>query len=205
MSFAAQLGWVAAGAAAVLTVGCGADKGASVEPRGSLTERLSGGSALVFSQDANGNWKAPQGGKRSEFESGERDNAMFKGEFAGKEYAGTGNAIQKRAWWGGKEEVAKREFVGAGNDAPSALVRSAAWQGQENTSLGVKAREANSRFATGAFATKAAREVSSERLAHPVDAQSETRRRVYAEPEIISWEEQRRMSLGETKRLLGGN
>jgi hypothetical protein len=178
-----------------------------VEPRGSLTERLSGGSPFVFSQDAAGNWKAPQNSKRSEFESGERDNGMFKGRFAGKQFAGAGatNEMAKRAWWGGKQDVAKRGFAGAGADAASRMVKTADWQGQENASLEVKARETDGRFATGGFATKAAREGAAERLGHPVDAQTETRRRVYTEPEIMSWEEQRRMSLGETKRLLGGN
>lgn len=202
MSFGTQLGWLAAAVAAFLT-GCAGDKAASGEKRGSLTERLSGGSPFVFSQDAEGNWKAPQSGKRSEFESGDRNNPMFKGDFAGKQYAGSRGEVQKRAWWGTQGEVAKPAF--ATPDAASRLGKTARWQGQENTGLTGKARESNNRFATEGFATTAAREVNSERLAHPADAQTETRRRVYPEPEIMSWEEQRRMSVGETKRLLGGN
>jgi|GEM_PF-413090 len=204
MSFDTQLGWLAAAAALFLTTSCASNKGgAPGETRGSLTERLSGGTPFVFSQDAEGNWKAPQSGKRSEFESGERDNSMFKGDFAGKQYAGTEGEVQKRAWWGTKQDVAKPEFSGA--DDASRLIKTSRWQGQENSSLNVKARESNNRFATSGYATKAAREVRSERLGRPIDAQTETRRRVYAQPDIISWEEQRSMSLGETKRLLGGN
>jgi hypothetical protein len=203
MSFDTQLGWLAAGAALFLTTSCASEQGAPSEARGSLTERLSGGSPFVFSQDAEGNWKAPQSGKRSEFESGERDNSMFKGEYAGKQYAGTEGEVQKRAWWGTKQDVAKPEFSGA--DEASGLVKASGWQGQENSSLEVRARESSNRFATNGYATKAAREVNSERLGRPIDAQTEARRRNYPQPDIISWEEQRSMSLGETKRLLGGN
>jgi hypothetical protein len=187
-------------AVGLLVVSCaGGKSGSSTPERASLSQRLSAGSPFSYSQDENGTWVPPQAEKRSSFESRDRDNAMFKGGVEGKAYSGV-KELDRRSWWGGKE-VAKDGY--AGDTDANGLIKESSWQGQGNRAGGEVAAEAGSGFATGGYATKAAREASSKRLGRLVDVETAERRAVFKEPEVTDWQEQRRMSVGETKRLLG--
>ncbi len=195
------ISWLTTAGMGLLALGCAGDKQAPAAGRASMAERFGGGSPMVFSQDEQGGWQPPQADKRSTFEIGDRDNPMFKGQVDRKSFHTT-KEVERRAW-SGAPQVAKPAFAGtpeAGN-----LVKRSPWDGRQDAAATATAREAGNRFATGRFATGTAREAQARRLDHPLDALTEERRDVYQEPEVRNWQQQRGISLGDTKSMLGGN
>jgi len=156
-----------------------------------------------FTQDAEGNWK-PLVNRRSSFES-KGDSAYFKGAFKGdKEYKGSKTSdYGKKSWWGNKD-YALKEYSGK-TDA-SRFQKDSKYGGQtsnlgeKNSTFGDKsAREGGK----GGYATKDAHEADGKILDHPSDAATDARRRVFTPPAVIDWSEQRKLSVQETKGILG--
>lgn len=181
----------------LLAASCASDKDnspPSAEPHKTLSERLSESNG--YKQDANGNWE-PRNDKRSSFES-QGESPYFKGEYGKKEAYQTGS-YAKKSWWGNKE-YGRQSF--AGETDGSRFWKSSRLDGKGARESG-NAADVAGPYQTGGYATSAAREASEGGLAKPSDAETDARRRVFQQPEIIDWREQRSLSVEQSKGILG--
>ena len=148
-----------------------------------------------YSQDTEGNWIA-QGGKRSSFES-QGASPFFQGEYRKNAYK-TGE-YAKKSWWGNKD-YGRRVYDG--NTDGSRFMKPSALDGQG-------AREANTaadlpdNYQTKNFATNEAKEANKQNVSKTSDAETDSRRRVFQQPDIIDWREQRSLSVEQSKGILG--
>ncbi len=148
-----------------------------------------------YTQDSEGNWKA-EGNKRSSFES-QGASPYFQGDYRKKTYK-TGE-YAKKSWWGNKD-YGRKSYEG--NTDGSRFMTPSSLDGQS-------AREANTAadlpgsYKTKNFATNEAKEAGKRNVSKPNDAETDSRRRVFQQPDIIDWREQRSLSLEQSKGLLG--
>jgi hypothetical protein len=169
------------------------DKSRPAESRKTLSQRLSESNGYV--QDADGNW-VPQNDKRSSFES-QGKSAYFQGDYAKKQFQTTD--YSKKSWWGNKDyKPAKYE----GNTDGSRFQTASRHDGQGARETGQSAGFSNT-YRTGRYGTGAARESAVSNLAKPSDAVTDRRREVFQAPEIIDYQEQRSLSLEQSKGILG--
>lgn len=180
----------------LLAVSCASDKAAEKPaPHKTMSQRLSEDNG--YAQDASGNWKA-RSDKRSQFESVGQDPNFHKDGVKKTEYK-TGD-YAKKSWWGNKE-YGRKEY--SGNTDGSRFAKSSALDGR--TARETKAtNDFKSDYKTGAYTTGDAREASTKAISKPSNDAIENRRKVFAEPEIIDWQEQRNLSMEQSKSILGG-
>jgi len=178
-----------------LAASCASDKGSSSapEPVKPLSQRLSESNG--YKQDANGNW-VPKTDKRSSFES-QGESPYFKGEYGKKDYQ-TGD-YSKKSWWGNKD-YGRKSYDG--DTDGSSFQKSSRMQGQGAREAGGSA-DIPDAYQTGGYATSDAREAGRDGLAKPSDAETDIRRRVFKQPAIIDWREQRSLTLEQSKGILG--
>lgn len=158
-----------------------------------LSERMNESNG--YKQDANGNWK-PQINRRSEFESKGQDPNFTK-DFKKQEYK-TGDYATK-SWWGNKD-YEKKSY--AGNTDGSRFDKPSALQGKD-------ARETDSTakipapYKTGKYATGSAHEADTAQIKKTSNAITDNRQKVFKQPEIVDWKQQRSLSLDQSKGILG--
>jgi hypothetical protein len=105
----------------------------------------------------------------------------------------------KKSWWGNKDyKPAKYE----GNTDGSRFQTASRHDGQGARETGQSAGFSNT-YRTGRYGTGAARESAVSNLAKPSDAVTDRRREVFQAPEIIDYQEQRSLSLEQSKGILG--
>lgn len=181
----------------LLLASCASDstpeKSATAPARKSLSERMNEKNG--YKQDANGNWVA-QSNRRSPYESkGETYDA--KKDFKKQAYK-TGD-YAKKSWWGNKE-YDRQSYTG--NTDGSRFQKSSAMQGKG-------AREANTNvnipdnYQTDDYATSAARETKSKQIAKTSNALIDNRQKVFQQPEIIDWRQQRTMTMDQSRGIMG--
>jgi hypothetical protein len=148
-----------------------------------------------FKQDQSGNW-VPRSDKRSSFEN-VGTSPYFKGNEKKKEFKA--GEYQKKSWWGSRSFDMQAY---QGNTDGSRFQKTASQQGataMENRN----AAGLTGDYATGSYATGAARETRAGAVSRVADAETDARRRVYQAPEVIHWREQRPITREQTKSLLG--
>jgi len=181
----------------LLAVSCSSDSNSSSGnpslAQKSLAQRLDENNG--YKQDSEGNW-SPQSGKRSSFETN-RESAYFKGDYAKKQYK-TGD-YAKKSWWGDTKYESKR-YEGATDGSRFQTTSKFQQQGAREAKT---AADIPDNYKTGTYTTATAREAGSKRLGKTSDAETDVRRRVFPQPDIFDWREQRSMSLSETKGILG--
>jgi len=148
-----------------------------------------------YSQDSEGNWKA-SGNKRSSFES-IGATPYFKGDYQKDTYK-TGE-YAKKSWWGNKD-YGRKSYDG--NTDGSRFMTSSALDGKNAGEAGTAAKIPGN-YQTNDFATNDAREAGTRNVSKPSDAETDVRRRVFKQPDIIDWREQRQLSVEQSKGLLG--
>lgn len=182
----------------LLLASCGTDDknkstASTPAPRKGLMARMNEENG--YKQDAEGNW-VPRSDKRSPFESQGESN-FAKKDFKKQEYKAGDYA--KKSWWGNKEYDRKAY---AGNTDGSRFQKDSGLDGKG-------AREASTtldtpdNYKTGEYATTTAREAGSKPISKSSNDMIENRRNDYEQPEIIDWREQRSMSMGQSKGILG--
>ncbi len=133
-----------------------------------------------------------------------------RSRFEGRQVDGYGKAIakkrfdtherSKRPWWG-KKDYGRKSWTG-NKEAADAGRKS--WFGSRRAKEGGKmARAAGKSYETGPYGTGAASEAGTKRLGHGEDALTKNRRETSPDPRIIGWEEQRKMSMEQTRGILG--
>jgi hypothetical protein len=180
----------------LLAASCASDSGKSTpapEPQKPLSQRLNESNG--YQQDANGSW-VPKVDKRSSFES-KGESPYFKGEYSGKTYKA--GEYAKKSWWGNKD-YGRQSYTG--NTDGSRFQTKSLLDGQSARETGSAAKTPGP-YKTGAYATSAAREAGKNNLAKPSDAETDSRRRVYPQPEITDWQQQRAITLDQSKGILG--
>lgn len=186
--------------AAILGSSCakdGQDTGAPVEsgPR-PLSERLNESNG--YTVDADGNW-VPRNNRRSSFES-QGASPYFKGgnSSQGKEYK-TGDYARK-SWWGSKEYGRQ---TWQGNTDGGRFAQKSRFDGKTAGETGTRSNSSDTRYQTSTHATGSARESTARRIDKPSDAETDIRRRVYPQPQIVDWREQRSLSVEQSRGILG--
>lgn len=148
-----------------------------------------------FKPDENGNF-LPQDNKRSSFET-KGQSPYFKGDYAKKAYkAGT---YEKKSWWGNKD-YGRQQY--AGNTDGSRFQKNSRFDGKGAQESG-SAADIPGPYQTDNYATGDAREAGKDRLTRPSNAEIENRREVFQQPMILDWQEQRKLSLDQSKGILG--
>ena len=134
---------------------------------------------------------------RSGFE-GRRSHVASTRDFKGEDYS-TKSYSKKR--WHGNTQYQSKSYDGNTNanhykTEPWFVQKQARNSGKESTAEG-KAYKVNS------YGKSAAREQGVPRLEYASDAETDVRRRVYKQPDIINWKDQQDLSVQDTNRLLG--
>lgn len=158
----------------------------------SFSQRLSENHGYTVNKD--GNW-VPRNNKRSSFEQA-GGSPYFQGELGKKEFSTT--QFGKKSWWG-NNELARPEFSSSADT--SNYQQSSRYQGQNaglDRSLVTPDKIQGSSYTTGT-----AHEEGGRRLSKPSDAETDVRRRLFIQPEIIDYKQQRDMSMKESKDMLG--
>jgi hypothetical protein len=158
-----------------------------------LSQRLSESGG--FKQDAEGNW-VPKSNKRSSFEL-QSKNPFFKGSIEKKEYK-TGD-YEKKSWWGKKEyKVEQYE----GNTDGSRFKTEARQNGKLFADADKKA-ETGDPYETNTLEYRSARESDAATIDKPENDYTESRKRRYVQPSVMDWEERRKLSLEQSRGILG--
>lgn len=186
--------------ACLLACSCASDKTDSSIPAEShkgLSQRLSESGG--YKVDSDGNWK-PRDNKRSSFESeGAANYSTNTTSRYGKKQAYQTGEFDKKNWWGNKD-YGRQSYQGSTDG--SRFKQASRLDGQGARESG-SAADVPDPYQTGTYTTSAAREKSTDNLAKPSDAETDARRRVYQQPEVIDWREQRGLSLEQSKGILG--
>jgi hypothetical protein len=138
-------------------------------------------------------------GEGKDFEGFKRDNPQFKGRWEGKEYQA--GELRKKSWWGDKDYVKK---VYGGNTDANGLRKDSRFNGRTAGEGAVAARDSGKAYDTGTFETGRAREDGSGQAISKIsDAETDERRRVFTDPDIIPWKEQNGVTIEEAKKSMG--
>jgi hypothetical protein len=137
-------------------------------------------------------------GRGKEVAEFSRDNPKLKGRWQGKEYKA--DSYGKKSWWGDKDYVKK---VYGGNTDGSSFKRDSRFHGSQAREGSITARDSGQNYQTGAYATNSAREDGMGKIARNSDAETDVRRRVFTDPDIVPWQQQNGVTLDDSKRMLG--
>lgn len=168
----------------------GAQASASVP---SFSERLSESGG--FKQDAEGSW-APTSNKRSSFEL-QRETPHFKGSIEKQAYQ-TGD-YQKKSWWG-KKTYEAGEYKG--DTDGSRFKKQAKHQGKVAPYGDEKVAKGDP-YKTHKLDYQSARESNAADIDKPRNDYAESRKRGYVPPSVIDWKEQRKLSVEQSRSILG--
>lgn len=176
---------------------------ASAEHHGErdINEWASSKGGSGYGQDSKGNWSPKDVGKRSQFEAKRDSSYSNKADtFFGNKAYKTGD-YKKTSFWGDKSYSGNTTYSGK---TDRGLYQTASRFGDAKArETGSQWAKGNESFETKGFTTQAAHEQNGKKLDRPSDAETDVRRRVYAQPEIHDWRSQRSLSVDQTKGLLG--
>lgn len=149
-------------------------------------------------KDENGN-PVMKSDRRSTFE-GKQSSIAGHRDFRGKDY--TSKSYRKKRWGGNTLFGGNKKYSG---NTDANKYRNQPWfVQQQSRALAQRSRaEGKGYRKLGLFRTTQAREQSGRRLSRPQDAETNVRRRVYKQPGITHWKEQKGLSVGDTNRMLG--
>ncbi|MGB2403137.1 MAG: hypothetical protein ACPIA7_06965 [Akkermansiaceae bacterium] len=134
---------------------------------------------------------------RSSFE-GKSSNMISSQDFSGKDYT-TRSYAKKR--WQGNTSFERRGYQG---NTDANKYKMEPWFVRKQASAEGEASNLSDRaFVTGAYDKTSASEQSADRISHPSDAETDVRRRVFQQPDIIDWKEQQGLGVKDTNRMLG--
>jgi hypothetical protein len=158
-----------------------------------LSERLSESNG--YKQDATGNWK-PQNDRRSSFET--KDKSQFASKSYQKSAYKTGDYAKTS--WGGSKSYDRKSYTG--NTDGSRFKETSKFQHQDAQETTTEA-DLSKPFQTSEYATQAADEMGKNSVKTSSNSIADKRRKVFIQPRVIDWNEQRRLSLEQSKSLLG--
>ncbi len=185
----------------ILLASCASDSdkstSSSAPERKSMNERFGSGGRdpYSFQQDSNGKLKN-NGSKRSTFEN-KGESYFASKEYGKKEYKA--GDYSKKSFWGNKEYDRKTY---EGDTDGSRFQTASRLQGKGAGEAGKDAKIPDP-YQTDKYATGSAREGEASDIEKNSVDSIENRRKVFKEPEVIDWKEQRRITLDQSKSILG--
>ena len=147
-------------------------------------------------KDENGN-PVMKSDLRSSFE-GKTSQLSQSRDFSGKDYR-TKSYAKKR--WAGNSQYQPRQY--AGNTDANQYKMEPWFVRKQALAHGQRAGADGQSYNTAEYEASTAREQGSERIEEGSDAETDVRRRIYQQPEIIDWKEQEGLGVKDTNRLLG--
>lgn len=160
-----------------------------------LTRKFQTNAPSGYKQDSEGNY-VKSTNKRSSFESAGQAS-MGKKDFNTKKF-NPGN-YEKKSWWGNREYKPQQY---AGNTDASRFATTARDSGKSASEAGNSSFFSGKKVDANRIARQGALEESASGLTRPSDAETDLRRKVYQEPDIIDWREQRALQINDTKSWL---
>lgn len=135
--------------------------------------------------------------RRSSFE-GKSSHIASGRDFRGKDYS-TKSYSKKR--WRGKTEYQSKKYEG---NTDANHYKMEPWFVQKQAGSSDKQSDAQGKaYKVNGYGKSTAREQGGARLERVSDAETDIRRRVYKEPDIINWKDQQSLSVKDTNQLLG--
>lgn len=135
--------------------------------------------------------------RRSSFEG--REGYVGGGKkFSGKNYAT--QSYGKKNWFGSKV-FGKKQYQG--NTDAGRYQKEPWFVRKQALASGKRARADGESYSVNPFRTSSAREQGGARIKRTTDAETSVRRRVYKQPDIIHWKEQKGLTIKDTNRMLG--
>ncbi|MGJ8676974.1 MAG: hypothetical protein ACSHX0_05620 [Akkermansiaceae bacterium] len=135
---------------------------------------------------------------RSFYEGDVSNIASQRGKYNGKDYARKSYRTER---WGGDSDYKIKQFGGSqaarGYDQEPWFVK------KQASAQGKTAQVGKESFFTKMFGTSDARENRVSDLKKESDAETNVRRRVFIQPDVISYKEQAELNVSETNQLLG--
>ncbi len=185
----------------LLPVSCGTDKSANtpaapaaISAPKTMSQRFNG---PAIKQNANGEWPAEM--HRFSAYDASRQSAYFNEKSTIAKPYNTGQ-YAKTEWKGKTNEVPRTAYTG---NTDGNRFRKASRIAHDDAHEAGASDVATGTYKTGDYKTSSARENNAKRLDKPSDAATDARRRVFPEPEISSWKEQRAMDMKTTRSILG--
>ena len=158
----------------------------------SLTGRLN--QRHGYQVDEQGNW-VPRTNKRSQYE-GRGGSAYFNGAVAKKSFQA--ETLRKGSWMGAEQvNLAEHRLSGA-ESRHGGRSRFSSEESPMKRNLRTPERIEGNRLTTDA-----AREGATDDIGRPSDAETDVRRRVFRQPDVIDYRQQRELSIQQSKELLG--
>ncbi|MDG1356789.1 MAG: hypothetical protein P8P36_01195 [Akkermansiaceae bacterium] len=134
---------------------------------------------------------------RSMFE-GRSSSMVMNKDFSGKDYT-TRSYAKKR--WAGDRGFERKKYQG---NTDASRYKMEPWFVRKQALAEGRAAGMNGQaFTTGQYDKTTAIEQGANRLARPSDAETDVRRRVFREPDIIDWKEQQGLGVKDTNKMLG--
>lgn len=149
-----------------------------------------------FKTDADGNLISSKSDKRSSFER-QRETPYFKGSIEKKEYK-TGD-YEKKSWWG-KKTYDVGEYEG---DTDGSRFKTPAKSYGKGELYADKRVDKGDPYKTQTLEYQRAVESNEDDIKKPRNDYAESRRRSYVQPSVIDWKEQRKMSMEQSRSILG--
>ncbi len=130
--------------------------------------------------------------------SGKQSNVASNRDFSGKDY--TKESYRKKRW-GGNTLFKSKKYEG--NTDASRYKKEPWFVRKQASNQGQRAQADGKSFSVNPFKTRSANEQTGKRLARPSDAQTDFRRRVFIQPKMTNWKDQKGLNVGDTNRMLG--
>jgi len=135
--------------------------------------------------------------RRSSME-GKDSNMASNRDFSGQDYS-TKNYRKKR--WGGNTFFGRKKYEG--NTDASKYQKEPWFVKKQAGAQGQRASADRKSYSVNPFRRSTAREQGRTPISRTQDAESSIRRRVFQQPEITHWKNQKGLSVGDTNKMLG--
>lgn len=137
------------------------------------------------------------GGKRSQYEG--RESVAFGGGVGTASYQG--NEAFRARQWSGNREAGRGSY--SGDTDGSRFQRSSRFRGTSASQLAQRSRFEGAPARTSTYQAGNAREDAGKPLDRPGNAYTDYRRRVFSQPQIMGREDYERMTVEQTRSILG--
>ncbi len=135
--------------------------------------------------------------RRSSME-GKQSAVAGSRDFSGKDYS---KKSYRKKRWGGNTVFGRKKYEG--NTDASHYKKEPWFVRKQAGAQGQRASAEGRTYSVNPFKTSSAREQNGTRIARTQDAETNVRRRVFKQPEITNWKDQRGLSIKDTNRKLG--
>lgn len=135
--------------------------------------------------------------RRSSLE-GKQNNMATSRDFQGKDY---NSKSYRKKRWGGNTFFGRKKYEG--NTDASKYNKEPWFVRKQAGAEGQRAYADGKSYSVNPFRTSGASEQGGARISRPQDAETNFRRRVYKQPDVTHWKNQKGLSVGDTNRMLG--